>query len=237
MTMHRVHQLAQAAFLCVAALGLGACTSALTPLGENSYDCNRKENPASPYCHSFRSVERGTTGPLPDSRYDQVMRLSDHDRLTGIAPDSQASTGATPASAAQQPSQLSPQQAPATRAAKPVADAPEVPVRVGPLVQRVWVKRHVDANDMLISETHLYKEIVPAHWSGVVAGDRSSGTAAAVYPHRPAGGTEPPSPKPSRDGAAPPPTEFVQPGAPKASEPADVAPVPAIPSGTPSLPQ
>jgi hypothetical protein len=88
---------------------------------------------------------------------------------------------------------------------------------------------------MVVSQTHLYKEIVPAHWAGVVAAEPRGSARAAVYPHRPAGNTEPAA-KPSRDGAPPSPSEFVQPGASKA-EPADVAPVPATPSGTPSMPQ
>ena len=86
---------------CVAAVAtftLSACTSLLTPLGSDKYDCNRKENPASPYCHSFRSVADGTNTPMPDSRYDAAVRIADVDQLAGIAPPA-GTTGSSDASA------------------------------------------------------------------------------------------------------------------------------------------
>jgi hypothetical protein len=215
----------------IAAASLAACTNLLTPLGAEKYDCNRKEDPASPYCHSFRSVEKGTTGPLPDSRYDEVMRMSDYDRMTGIAPVGKARLD-TPAVSAttQQPAT----QSAATPSESKQPPATEVPLRIGPLVQRVWVKRFVDGNDMLISDTRVYKEIVPAHWAGFSSGESSESPSGVAYPHRPAKSSADTPTKPSRDGAKPSTPGFVQPGA--RAEPADVANVPATPNGTPTNP-
>jgi len=64
---------------------------------------------------------------------------------------------------------------------------------------------------------------------------------ATAYPHRapsnsPSLQTPAKTPSSGANAAGNKPTEFVQPGA-KAPEPADVAPVPATESGTPSMPQ
>ena len=59
------------------ALALTGCARVLTPIGEERYDCNRKEDPSSPYCHSFRGVEEGTAGPMPDSRFDRQLQVGD----------------------------------------------------------------------------------------------------------------------------------------------------------------
>ena len=161
------------AFLIATLVSLSGCTSLLTPLGDEYYDCNRKENPASPYCHSFRSAANGTDAPIPDSRYDRAVRISDVDRLTGIAPpaaDTQrASDPVVPAG------EVSVQRPRAARVisaqSQPLASgvAPEgTPVRVAPLVQRTWVKRHVEQGDRLVGSTYLYKEVTRSHWEGFV---------------------------------------------------------------------
>jgi hypothetical protein len=249
---------------CALAAG---CTNLLTPLGTDKYDCNRKEDPASPYCHSFRSVVQGTNGPLPDSRYDEVMRLSDYDRLTGIAPPGGAGQAAPAdgperspsqrsqrAPSGEQPGVMQPVLVPARMETSPgshrpvIASAPTpassatqppapIPVRVGPLVQRVWIKRYVDDHDMLVSNTYVYKEIVPAHWSGYPTDASTQGTeTGAPYPHRPA---ETPAPAPVDHQAAaqsaPSPNEFAQPG--HLAVPANVVPSPTTTNGTSSLPQ
>ena len=159
-------------------LALSGCASVLTPLGSNTYDCNRKENPASPYCHSFKSVEGSTAGEIPQSRFDETMRLSDLDRMTGIAPPEGNRPGVTPAAPGG-----------AANSAKPLArpvPLEGLPVREGPVVQRVWIKRFVDDNDLLVSDTMVYKEIIPSHWQGFphIEGD-SSARGGSSYPHRP----------------------------------------------------
>jgi hypothetical protein len=184
-------------------LALSGCASVLTPLGSNTYDCNRKENPASPYCHSFKSVEGSTAGEIPQSRFDETMRLSDLDRMTGIAPPERGHPGAPPSAPGAQnfPTQgeavgqsaASPGTPPAVaaRPTKPLARAVPLeglPVREGPVVQRVWIKRFVDDNDLLVSDTMVYKEIIPSHWQGFphIDGDSSS-RGGPSYPHRPPG--------------------------------------------------
>jgi conjugal transfer pilus assembly protein TraV len=145
-----------AALIILATTG---CTSLLTPLGSENYDCNRKENPSSPYCHSFRSAADGTNTPLPDSRYDAAVKISEVDRLVGIAPDAVA-----PSSAAPVPRDL----IPAPRQPASTAPAEGSPVRVAPLVQRTWVKRHLEQGDRLVGTTYLYKEVTRGHWQGFV---------------------------------------------------------------------
>ena len=238
--------------------GLQGCTSILTPLGENHYDCNRKENPQSPYCHSFKSVEASTAGPIPRSRYDETLRISEIDQLTGIAPtavgvgvsNGQSMSAVAPSSTVS----VVPAMAPAMSLA-PLLEG--LPVRLGPVVQRVWVKRFVDTNDLLVGDTVIYKEIMGSRWSGFEAADpmrqapsRAAGGQSSTYPHRAPtasngvikalDGSSPSSANPSpqiRDAAGRPARpEFNQPGA-KASEPAELAPVPATESGTTSMPQ
>lgn len=240
--------------LVLASALVAGCTNLLTPMGENTYDCNRKENPASPYCHSFKSVEASTNGPIPPSRYDETMRLADFDRMTGIAPVPRgevpsASTSSYPAGTA--PAQTASH---GMAAPRPSPSLEGLPVREGPVVQRVWVKRFVDGNDLLIGETVIYKEIIGSHWLGFGRGDAPAGGKPATstrdgarYPHRP------PQPQPSKatsnlsspaemgsgaQGATPAstPPGFTQPGAP-APERGEMAPVPASPSGTNSMPQ
>ena len=83
------------AVIASALASLGGCASMFNPIGDNKYDCNRKENPDSPYCHSFRSVERATSNDIPDSRYDQSMSIAEIDKLTGIAPVNAVAVPAT----------------------------------------------------------------------------------------------------------------------------------------------
>ena len=184
----------------VLALALTGCARVLTPIGEERYDCNRKEDPSSPYCHSFRGVEEGTAGPMPDSRFDRQLQVATHDRLQGIAP-----VNAAPPAGAQTPAPVAPTPPPVARATDqsggtavaatltgltPANALEGLPVRQGPLIQRVWVKRFADGNDLLVSDTTIYKEIMPTRWLGVVdtgspPGQRGVGAAAQAYPHRP----------------------------------------------------
>lgn len=111
------------------------------------------------------------------------------------------------------------------------------PVRQGPLVQRVWVKRYADGNDLLVSTTHVYKEILPTRWNGLAltglptsAGSANSQNA---YPHRAAPLATPGKPE-GQVKANP----YEQPGAPgQADSSRELAPVPASnDNGTNSMP-
>ena len=125
-----------------ATLCASGCTQLLTPLGAENYDCNRKENPASPYCHSFRAVTDGTNTAIPDSRYDAAVKLEEADRMNGIAPAASAADGSSGGDrvARTETSPAEPR-APmvALRQAAPVAPPDGAPVRVAPLVQRTWI--------------------------------------------------------------------------------------------------
>ena len=175
----------------VATLMLSACTSLLTPLGSDKYDCNRKENPASPFCHSFRSVADGTNTPMPDSRYDAAVRIADVDQLAGIAPPA-AAAGSSDGNLHVERTMASslvastPASARAPRQAGKAGPSDESPVRVAPLVQRTWVKRHVEQGDRLVGSTYLYKQISHGHWDGFAetpGGSDSGG--APLKPHFP----------------------------------------------------
>ena len=172
----------------VATFTLSACTSLLTPLGSDKYDCNRKENPASPYCHSFRSVADGTNTPMPDSRYDAAVRIADVDQLAGIAPPA-AKPGSSDAPARRERSTADiiaaagPATTRAPRQPGATGGTDATPVRVAPLVQRTWVKRHVEQGDRLVGSTYLYKQISQGHWEGFV--ETSGGTDSGGAPLKP----------------------------------------------------
>lgn len=169
--------------LMASCLTLAGCANWFTPMGENNYDCNRKENPDSPYCHSFKAVDDATTEPIPDSRYDQRASVAEADKLNGIAPKKKK--GAS--------KDASPQSLPSVSLndSGSIYSLPEgSPVRAGPIVQRVWIKSYADKNDMLTGDVVVYKEIVPPHWSGHGAANTAPSTGAdgwptGTYPHYP----------------------------------------------------
>lgn len=160
---------------------LSGCVNMLTPLGKDKYDCNRKENPTSPYCHSFKSVETASNDELPDSRYDQTVTLSEFDKLTGVAPEpksvtaggNQVQSSSTGKTSLALPHQSRNQQ-----------DLTGVPVRMAPVIQRIWIKRFVDANDSITSDLVVYREVIPAHWSGFAPGSQSALSSVGKFPFR-----------------------------------------------------
>jgi len=171
------------ALITVALTNFSGCVNMFTPVGDNKYDCNRKENPDSPYCHSFRSVEKATSIDVPDSRYDQQMSIADVDKLTGIAPINHTQSTETKNVQQSSVSTVLPHQV--VNAALPAG----TPVRVGPVVQRVWIKSFDDGSDMLTSDQVIYKEVVPTHWAGQAPVQSSqyvtSGGLPGAYPHKP----------------------------------------------------
>jgi conjugal transfer pilus assembly protein TraV len=178
-------------------LMLSGCS--FNPIGESTFDCNRKENP-SEYCRSFKAFERSTNGPLPESRFDREFRMSDHDRATGIAPDGSkdqpaqsASTGAT--------------RLPHERVRGADDAMPGMPIRKAAVVQRALIKRFVDENDSVQENVIVYREVQAPRWAGFAAVNRGNGMPNA-YPHRP----KPNSPA-GADSETPPPqqTDLTQP--------------------------
>jgi conjugal transfer pilus assembly protein TraV len=152
---------------------LVACS--FNPIGESTFDCNRKENP-SEYCRSFKALEKSTNGPLPESRFDVAFNMSDHDRATGIAPDP---AGKSRSKADVHGNRLLPhQQLSATGA--PIAG---MPLRKAPVVQRVLIKRFVDENDNLQDDVVVYREVKGSRWSGFESSSLNE-HAPGAYPHR-----------------------------------------------------
>jgi hypothetical protein len=200
---------------------LSGCSNAFNPIGTNTYDCNRKQDPSSIYCHSFRAVEASTHGELPDSRFDRELKFNQYDKATEIAPvgdnrRAELSTGlvsgsgesirtagdvggAGGASATRQPF------------SKPREAAPQagMPVREGPVVQRTWIKHFVDGNDMLTGDTMVYKEVVPTRWAGFDGGNPETAQR-GMYPHRLADTKSAATAKTPSDPS--PRTDFIQPG-------------------------
>ncbi|MCX4151034.1 MULTISPECIES: TraV family lipoprotein [Paraburkholderia] len=162
-------------------VGLSGCSTAFNPIGSNSYDCNRKQDPSSIYCHSFKSVEASTNGELPDSRFDQELKFSQYDKATEIAPVG-ASTGAVIKGGAGESIAMG--SSPLAQLGGPsLPPADDTPVRAGPVIQRTWIKHFVNANDARIGDTVVYKEVVPTHWVGFDGGDPQS-VERGMYPHK-----------------------------------------------------
>ncbi|OYU42281.1 MAG: hypothetical protein CFE44_24860, partial [Burkholderiales bacterium PBB4] len=154
---------------------LAGCAAQMNPVGEAKFDCNRRQDSRSPHCRSFKSVDASTNGELPNSRFDKEFKVSDLDRLYGIDPDEVVveKPKSTPAKAAL-PHQR--------RNEPPLAGSP---VREGPVIQRVWIKRFVDGRDLLTENTVVYKEIKGTKWAGFDAVGTDNMADAKTYPRRP----------------------------------------------------
>lgn len=216
-----------------ALLVLQGCASQMNPVGEVKFDCNRRQDAKSPYCRSFRSVDASTSGEIPQSRFDKDFQMEELDRLIGISPDEEAKGESN---ANSKPKQARPVVLPhQVRQEPPLLGAP---VREGPVVQRVWVKRFVDGNDVLTENTVVYKEIRGNRWAGFDGQGSSVIGDQRVYPHRPLE----PQPTPaanssSGDAQRPqgtPSNEFNQPGS--NSEQSESAFDPAV-SGSQTMPK
>lgn len=213
-------------------LVLQGCASQMNPVGEVKFDCNRRQDAKSPYCRSFRSVDASTTGEIPQSRFDKEFNMEELDRLIGISPDEEAK-GESNING--KPKQPRPVTLPHQMRQEPALVG--APVREGPVVQRVWVKRFVDGNDVLTENTVVYKEIRGNRWAGFDGQGSSVIGDQRTYPHRPvepqpvqAANTNPDAPRPP--GA--PSTEFNQPGS--NSEQTESAFDPAV-SGSQTMPK
>lgn len=208
---------------------LQGCASAMNPIGESKFDCNRKQDPKSPYCRSFKSAEAATTKDLPQSRFDQAFSLSEFDRMTGIAPDDQKPIVLPAAITSQVTGKtILPHQA---GYGKPLAGTP---VREGPVIQRTWIKRFVDDRDLLTENSVVYKEIRGTRWAGFDGVNQNRNESSGAYPHKPAAAS--PTPVPSKDSDKPQnTTDFQQPGD-NVSGQEETATAPAA-SGASTMPQ
>lgn len=167
----------KASLLVGCAILLAGCATQMNPVGEAKFDCNRRQDAKSPHCRSFRAVDQATDAPLPQSRYDQAFSISEMDRLTGISPDD-SNPKAHPSKDGPKVLPLLPHQ---VRNDAPLAGQP---VREGPVVQRVWIKRHVDGRDVLTEDTVVYREIKPTRWAGFPTPTTQVGVD-MPYPRRP----------------------------------------------------
>jgi len=190
---------------------LSGCANQMNPVGEAKFDCNRRQDAKSPHCRSFKSVDAATGGELPDSRFDKSFNIKELDKLNGIAPDLviQKEDGAD--QKIRTPAVVLPHQ----RRSEPALVG--APVREGPVIQRVWVKRFVDGRDVLTENTVVYREIKPTRWAGFDTRTTAASAEAKSYPRRPIEQAAPSSAS-AQAPANPRAPEFSQPSTSEASE-------------------
>lgn len=183
----------QLTLIGVAIISMTGCASLFTPIGDNEYDCNRKENPKSPYCNSFKSVDEATSESIPPTRYDVNADIRAYDEMTGIAPtespdggdntthsertsrdeplkdiDDLVNSAKNKSKSAAMDNKKTLQEQPIEQLhpRKGTALPSGTPVRVAPTIQATWIKSFVDEDDSLIGEQTVYREITPSHWEG-----------------------------------------------------------------------
>ncbi len=158
---------------------LTGCASWFTPVGEDTFDCNRRDVPTSAHCRSMRSVDDSTSGSIPPTRYDRKFSMAEVDELNGI---SQEKTLPNPKTQTASNTTYEAVNASSLRAAVVTG----MPVRQGPIIQRVWIQKFTTENDTLVQDTYVYKEVFPTHWSGFSETTANTGEAksAQVYPHK-----------------------------------------------------
>ena len=66
---------------CVGTTALmSACSFA--PIGENKFDCNRKDAPRE-YCRNVRAVLESTEGAMPTTKYGKNFNINEYDDAVG----------------------------------------------------------------------------------------------------------------------------------------------------------
>ena len=152
------------------------------PIGENTFDCNRKSNP-SEYCRSFKSLEKSTNGNLPESRFDKEFRMSDYDKAVGIAPNEDSDNQkrkAVPVAGL-----LPHNMVERSDSGSDIDALNGRPVRNTPVILRTWIKHYVDENDAYIGDFIAYKEVQASKWSGSDSiRNYAASASGSVYPHR-----------------------------------------------------
>ena len=189
--------------LALSALQLLIQGCSFAPIGENKFDCNRKDSPNA-YCRSIKALVRSTQGELPETRYEKEFDMHDYDRANsldvktakesrslGIAPGSRSNDNNLPRNPQLIPKLVTsayPLGYPLGYPTGPLLSLEGAPVRVAPVIQRVYIKSYVDADDVLIQDQIIYKEIARSKWTGFETGlnkqDSSLNNGARAQPHR-----------------------------------------------------
>ena len=181
-------------YLNVIVVALLTYGCSFAPIGENKFDYNRKDSP-NEYCRSIKAIERSTQGELPETRFEKEFDMHDYDRaysLDAKDPRDSKSHNAN-ASNAGKPSKVSETTNHNNPLGYPMGKSiltDEAPIRVAPVIQRVYIKSYVDADDILIQDQIIYKEIAHSKWTGFESGidtreAQINGVGVAgVHPHR-----------------------------------------------------
>ena len=145
--MNKIQRASCLVLLLIAVLSLSACADMMAPQGVSKFDCNRKEDPSSEYCRSFRAVDEGTQGGIPPSYYDRPFSLEESYKLQGIAPSKDQLKKANKAefTVASDGTIILPMQA--DSGSNAFQDG--APIRTAPVLKRTWIKSYVDENDSL----------------------------------------------------------------------------------------
>ncbi len=166
-------------FSLVLIQSLTGCASWFTPVGTDTFDCNRRDDPGSPHCRSMRSVDDSTEGTIPSTRYDKKFSMSQVDELNGISQEKNL-----PSAKAQ--TQTTAEQRVRKSDRSDSLETAGMPVRMGPVIQRVWIQKFKTDNDTLVQDTYVYREVQGTRWSGF--NDSGSpafeGKAVQIYPHK-----------------------------------------------------
>lgn len=149
---------------------LGACSFA--PIGQNNFDCNRQDSPKE-YCRSFKAVEKSTNGTLPETRYEKSFEMTDYDKAFNLDAKDGKKTD--------KPIQ---QGLPHNYQVSQTAAVDGAPIRQAPILQRIYVKKFVDENDVLHQDQIIYKEVQASKWVGFDMAGAGNYAGGNVYPHK-----------------------------------------------------
>lgn len=156
---------------------LFAC-SVFRPVGQENFNCNGK-NSTNPYCRSIKGIDRSTQGNIPDTKFDTAFNYEDYDKYSGDYVDTQGKP--TKEATHYAKSGVLPHEIGGSNNA-PIVGAP---VRMAPVVQKIWVNRYVDGQDKLHQPVEVYQEVIGSRWSGVASGQNYQAEDGRAYPHMP----------------------------------------------------
>ena len=169
-------------------LTLQGCGSFFTPVGENKFDCNRRQGGNSEFCRSFKAMNKSTDAPLPDSRFDKDLSMQEFDRATGIAPEAAGAPNSSKTAPDAKKTKTVVQESkvpPLTTERRADQGSPIArPIRIAPVVQRTWIKPFVSGQDMH-GAVLVYREIIEARWLGFedATNSKIKSAASGSYPH------------------------------------------------------
>ena len=150
------------------------------PIGENKFDCNRKDAPEG-YCRNVHAVLESTDGTVPATKYGQKFDIEDYDAAVGYTDgvvekkggkDGKGGVvvvgGGLPHNAGVKMERIE-----------------GAPVRQAPVIQKVFIKPFVDENDILHEGGVAFKEVQTGKWTGFDRINAANNLAGGnVYPHR-----------------------------------------------------